>query len=89
METVLLILGILGFGAVVIAAYVFTVSARNYVSEHDRVEKSDTANSHNKIINERSLRDRRQRVQLEFPVTVNGIVIPNDRRILPDRRFAA
>jgi hypothetical protein len=89
MDTVLLVLGILGFGAVVIAAYVFTVAARNYVSESDRAEKSDAARSRNKILTERSLRERRQLVQLEFPVTVNGILIPNDRRILPNRRFAA
>ncbi len=89
MDTVLLVLGILGFGAVVIAAYVFTVAARNYVSESGHAEKSGAARSRNKILTERSLRERRQLVQLEFPVTVDGILIPDDRRILPDRRLAA
>ncbi len=89
MDTVLLVLGILGFGAVIIAAYVFTVAARNYVSDSDRAEKSGAASSRNKVLTERSLRERRQLVQLEFPVTVNGILIPNDRRVLPDRRLAA
>ena len=89
MDTVLLVLGILGFGAVIIAAYVFTVAVRNYVSESDRAEKSGAASSRNKALTERSLRERRQLVQLEFPVTVNGILIPNNRRILLDRRLAS
>ena len=36
MDVVLIILGILGFGAIIISAYIFTVAARNYVSEDQR-----------------------------------------------------
>ena len=43
MDVVLIVLGILGFGAIVIAAYVFTVAARNYVSEDTHVPHSDSS----------------------------------------------
>ena len=33
MDAVLIILGIMGVGAIVVSAYVFTVAARNYVSD--------------------------------------------------------
>ena len=89
MDTVLLVLGILGFGAVVIAAYVFTVAARNYVSEDDSAERTTTAPPANKTLIERSSLDRRQVIQIEFPITVSGILIPLDRRIMSDRRLAA
>ena len=91
MDTVLLVLGILGFGAVVIAAYVFTVAARNYVSEHDSTPEAGDANPGINAFIERSLRDRRQAVVVrpEFPITVNGALIPEDRRQMPERRLAA
>lgn len=89
MDTILVILGVLGFGAVVIAAYVFTVAARSYVSENGSAEKTTSTPSASKTLIERSQHDRRQIVQLEFPITVNGLLIPQDRRALPDRRRAA
>ena len=89
MDTVLLVLGVLGFGAVIVAAYVFTVAARNYVSENDGAERTTAAPPANKTLTERSPLDRRQVIQLEFPITVSGILIPHDRRALPDRRLAA
>ena len=91
MDTVLLVLGILGFGAVVIAAYVFTVAARNYVSENDNPPETSSAKPGINAFTERSPRDRRQAVvaQLKFPITVNGALISEDRRMMPDRRLAA
>ena len=91
MDTVLLVLGILGFGAVVIAAYVFTVAARNYVSENDNAPETASAKLGTNAIIERSLRDRRQAAvaHLEFPITVNGALIQENRRRIPERRLAA
>ena len=91
MDTVLLVLGILGFGAVVIAAYVFTVAARNYVSENDNAPETGSAKPDINAIVERGLHDRRQTVvaQLEFPITVNGALIQEERRRMPERRLAA
>ena len=88
MDTVLLVLGILGFGAIVVAAYVFTVAARNYVSDHDDATKT-AASSSDRIFIERNQRSRRQHGQVVFPITVNGVVIPQDRRKAPDRRLVA
>jgi len=89
MDTVLLVLGVLGFGAVVIAAYVFTVAARNYVSENDSAGKTDAVASANRAFTERSQSDRRQLLQFDFPMTVNGILISAERRVMADRRLAA
>ena len=89
MDVVLIILGVLGFGAIVISTYVFTVAARNYVSDdHDKYRKKrNQSNPYNQIA--RSLTDRRSNQIVEFPLTVNGILITHDRRHLADRRKAA
>ncbi|MBE9538914.1 MAG: hypothetical protein IMF06_07515, partial [Proteobacteria bacterium] len=76
MDTVLLVLGILGFGAIVVAAYVFTVAARNYVSDHNDAVKTAEAASPDRVFIERNRHARRQEVQVVFPITVNGTVIP-------------
>ena len=89
MDTVLLILGILGFGAVVIAAYVFTVAARNYVSEYEDAGETGKAKPGSGAFIERNQSDRRQVVQLDFPITVSGVLIQEDRRKMPERRHAA
>lgn len=90
MDIVLIILGILGLGAIVIAAYVFTVAARNYVSSdnyHQRARPASPDNSDNFV--ERSPRDRRRGAPVSFPITVNSVTITRDRRTLPDRRLTA
>ncbi len=90
MDTVLIVLGVLGLGAIVISAYVFTVAARNYVSAEDDVNRRPTKlNSSGKPWVMRASRDRRSGRPVTFPLTVNGIVIPEDRRVMPDRRQAA
>ena len=89
MDTVLIIIGVLGLGAMVIAAYVFTVAARNYVSEgNGRDLKYASVNIPSLV--ERSKSDRRQLAAiLDFPITVNGVLIENNRRQLKDRRLPA
>ena len=88
MDVILIILGVLGFGAILISAYVFTVAARNYVSENDAYEKSH-AEASRRLYIKRNPVDRRSHRPVQFPLTVNGMVIPQDRRQLPDRRQAA
>ena len=90
MDVVLIILGVLGFGAIVIAAYVFTVAARNYVSAEDS-HRRQAGNGAPKARPEvpRSRTDRRSGRKVQFPLSVNGVVIPQERRHLPDRRQAA
>ena len=90
MDTVLIVLGVLGLGAIVISAYVFMVAARNYVSaEEDAHRRPVKINSSGKPWVMRASRDRRSGRPVTFPLTVNGIVIPEDRRRQPDRRKAA
>ena len=90
MDVVLIILGVLGFGAIVIAAYVFTVAARNYVSTEDnhRRQAGNSATKARPAV-PRSPNDRRSGRTVQFPLSVNGVVIPQERRHLPDRRQAA
>jgi hypothetical protein len=87
MDTILLILGILGFGAIVISIYVFTVAARNYVSDTHEDENQAGRSAENNFI-ERSSNDRRKNFQLDFPMTVNGMLITMERRTILDRRCA-
>ena len=89
MDVILIILGVLGFGAIVIAAYVFTVAARNYVSaeENNRRNSKHRAPTRRQLVT-RSPVDRRSGKPVQFPLTVNGVVIPEDRRHQPDRRKA-
>ena len=89
MDVLLIVLGILGFGAIVIAAYVFTVAARNYVSHDNHAPHGDSTAAHRDGFVVRDPRDRRRGVPAEFPLTVNSVVIAHDRRALPDRRAAA
>ena len=89
MEIVLIVLGILGFGAIVIAAYVFTVAARNYVSDDTHVPHSEHTPQRRQGFITRDPKDRRRDASAEFPLTVNSVVISRDRRRLPDRRAAA
>lgn len=87
MDVVLIILGVLGLGAIVISTYVFTVAARNYVSEDHRRPRGrfyDADRPREPVA--RSPIDRRSGRPVTFPLTVNSILITNDRRSTPDRR---
>ena len=89
MDVLLIILGILGFGAIIVSAYVFTVAARNYVSDDQKKyprSASGPATPHRVA---RSPRDRRSGEPVTFPLTVNGVRITQDRRAGPERRQAA
>jgi hypothetical protein len=91
MDTVLIILGVLGLGAIVIAAYVFTIAARKYVSNgNNRDRRGGAALAKNSPHINRIDTDRRQQSTVQsFPITVNGVLIEEDRRHRPDRRLAA
>jgi hypothetical protein len=86
MDVVLIILGILGLGAIIISAYVFTVAARNYVSAEESARRGQRSE---RQFLERSPVDRRSGKPVEFPLTVNGVLVPKDRRRRPDRRNVA
>jgi hypothetical protein len=89
MDVVLVILGVLGFGAIVIAAYVFTVAARNYVSEDDLSGDRPPGRETTDRFVQRQPGDRRRGIPVTFPITVKGVRIARDRRVRPDRRRAA
>lgn len=84
MEVVLIILGVLGVGAILISTYVFMVAARTYVSD-DPDQRQPGGRPH--VL--RSSKDRRSGQQVTFPLIVNGILIEKDRRYQPERRQAA
>jgi hypothetical protein len=87
MDVVLTILGIMGFGAVAISTYVFTVAARNYVSDDHRRSRRNSVEHAPHELTTRNTTDRRGGRSVTFPLAVNGILIANDRRILLDRRL--
>ena len=92
MQAVLITLGILGFGAVLISIYVFTVAARRYV--HERVERPHPAPASaakpEKLYITRSGRDRREESLVDFPLKLpNGEIILADRRRGDERRAVA
>lgn len=90
MDAVLIILGVLGIGAIVISAFVFTAAARNYVSADERDQRPKPAtHSAQKIVQRRPTDRRSDDTQVKFPVTVNGVLVMDDRRKLPERRIAA
>jgi len=90
MEVVLITLGIIGFGAIVIAAYVFTVAARTYVSSEDQHFLDLRAASYGDDFIKRDPVDRRRSSSTpQFPMIINSVVIPRDRRKTPERRAVA
>jgi hypothetical protein len=89
MDVVLIILGVLGFGAIVISTYVFTVAARTYVSDDYRQPRKYTVDAQSRRVVVRDPVDRRSGRVVAFPLTVNGLLIANDRRTTPERRQAS
>lgn len=87
MDTILIVLGVIGLCAVVVSAYVFTVAARHYVSD-DEFELSGEKPG-DKELTPRSPVDRRRGLPVNFPLQVNGDLIPRDRRQIPERRMRA
>lgn len=92
MDIFLTIIGVLGLGALVIAAYVFANAAKRYVNGdtlRSEMEAMESDLSPYRHWEERATRDRRQSSEpAQFPLNVNGVVIEFDRR-KGDRRRAA
>ena len=87
MDLVLIALGVLCFGAIAIAAYVFTVAARNYVSSDQFTRRQDdppSKNDGNGVA--RGSEDRRDDRPVQFPLTVDDITVVKDRRKSSERR---
>lgn len=87
MDVILIVLGVLGFGAVVVSTYVFTVAARTYVSDEHRRPRGNGGASQPRQQVVRNPNDRRSGRPVTFPLTVNSILIANDRRSGTDRRM--
>ena len=87
MDVVLIILGVMGLGAIVISVYVFMAAARNYVSDENMSIRRNPEESAQRPPVERSPTARRSEKPVTFPLAVNGILIAQDRRILYDRRM--
>lgn len=88
MDVLLIIMGAMGFMAILISTYVFIVAARNYVSDDQTPFLNKAQVINRRLPVERSRTDRRSGRHVSFPLTVNGILIPNERRFMPDRRIA-
>ena len=80
MDLVLIALGVLGFSAIAIAAYVFTVAARNYVSSDQFTRRQDDPPSDEGDDMDRNTRHRRDAPPVQFPFSVNDITVAKDRR---------
>lgn len=88
MDLILIILGIVGSAAIVVAAYVFAMSSRNYASRDEKRNVMDPAKPALRLV-PRSSKDRRDGRPVTFPLAANGILVANDRRTQTDRRSAA
>ncbi len=86
MDTVLLVIGFLGLGALIIAAYVFIRATSKYASHRGQLGAENSATTDFYI--ERSHNDRRLLIQLDFPMTVGELLLPGERRTLTERRMA-
>ena len=91
MKTVLLILGFLGIGAILISAYVFTVAARNYVSDGRSPSVTWLKEEDYGRYDARSNQERRQHTgKYGFPLALaSREVIEHDRRHVKNRRAAS
>ena len=87
MDTVLIILGGVGFGAIAISAYVFTVAARHYVSEDGHELSHTDGPPGSKVVITRRNGDRRKGRPVNFPLVLNGNMVDRNRRHTPERRL--
>ena len=85
MNVFLITLGVLGFGAILISVYVFTVAARNYVSD-DHPNQNTRSHPGNDDLIECNTQGRRSNQSAQFPLTVQGVLVTQERRQLTDRR---
>jgi hypothetical protein len=93
MDIILTVIGILGLGALLIAAWVFASAAKRYVTGEDLREEMEALQSDLSPYRhwvERERTDRRQRPPPNvFPITIKGTQIQHDRRRTNDRRQVA
>lgn len=86
MNTLLLLLIIFGLGAIIISIHVFAEGARNY----DIEPGTGSSKGNNSVeFQERNPVTRRIDTSAGFPLSIDGIVIHEDRRNVPDRRQLA
>lgn len=83
METLLFFLGVIGFGALIIAVHVFSVDPNTF-NQVDQPRIGDAVQRPG--LRERAASDRRSGQIVEFPLVVNGVLIREDRRVRSDRR---
>ncbi len=90
MDTILSVIGVLGLGAFVIAIWVFFSAARRKETPRDNEDPLTVTDSEFNPYRqwvERAPGDRRRNPQpVLFPITLNGVLIPTDRRVRADRR---
>ena len=86
MDTILILLGVLGFGAIIIAVHVFLVGSEAYGY---RLGEDADDSSAGIGFRERSSQDRRSGLLVVFPLLINDTLLEKDRRSLADRRRAA
>jgi len=83
MDNLLILLGVLGFGAIIISIHVFADASRAYEHGFDGRGGSNG-------FRERAPGDRRSGKLVVFPLTLaNNNLIHEDRRTLTDRRVAS
>ncbi len=79
METLLILLGVLGFAATLISVHIFPSGSEIY---------GDGASDElmGAAFTDRAQGDRRSGLAAVFPILINGMVVNEDRRSLRDRR---
>lgn len=88
METLLTILVVLGLGAIAVSIYVFSVAARDFVSEESHDPANHPPGGRERV--QRSGLERRSGVVVQFPLVLDrGVLIAEDRRVQPERRQTA
>jgi len=86
MNTLLLLLIIFGLGAIIISIHVFAEGARTYDMGSEAEGDDKPANIE---FQERNPLNRRAGDSAVFPLSVDGVLILEDRRALTDRRQLA
>jgi hypothetical protein len=88
MDTLLILLGILGFGAIIVSVHVISSASGAYDMAEVPVPEASFERSPQHFV-ERHRHDRRVGRAVVFPLTIGGMFIHEDRRVLPDRRTVA
>ncbi len=84
MDAVLIILLLMGICSITLALYILADAKRGYGK--DGRDLHGMLGAAGPRYRERSKRDRRSGQAVNFPLLVDGVLIREDRRKLPDRR---